>query len=96
MNVFISWSGEPSEQLAEAIREWLPDTLTYVEPFFSPRDIEKGANWVQEMTAKLKQSGFCITALTRESLNSNWIMFEAGAISSSVEKPRIKGYVREG
>jgi hypothetical protein len=60
-----------------------------VKPFFTPADIEKGANWAQEIKTQLKQSGFCIIALTPESLNSNWIMFEAGAISSSVEKPRI-------
>ena len=89
MRVFISWSGEPSKQLAEAIREWLPNTLSYVRPFFTPEDIEKGANWAQEISTELKQSSFCVIASTRESLNSNWIMFEAGAISSSVEKSRV-------
>jgi hypothetical protein len=89
MRVFISWSGELSRQLAEAIREWLATTLPYVKPFFTPSDIEKGANWAQEISVQLKQSGFCVIALTPESLNSNWVMFEAGAISSSVDKPRI-------
>jgi TIR domain len=89
MRVFISWSGELSKQLAEAVREWLATTLSYVKPFFTPSDIEKGANWGQEISVQLKQSSFCVIALTRESLNSNWVMFEAGAISSSVNKPRI-------
>jgi hypothetical protein len=31
----------------------------------------------------------CIIALTRESLSSQWIMFEAGAISRSVENSRV-------
>jgi TIR domain len=89
MKVFISWSGEPSRQLAEAIREWLPNVLQYVKPYFTPADMEKGAKWDNEISKELGQSNFCIVALTRESLNSNWIMFEAGAISRSVEKPRI-------
>lgn len=89
MHVFISWSGEPSKSLAEAIREWLPTMLQDVEPYFTPADIEKGAKWDNEISKHLEQSKFCIIALTRESLNSNWIMFEAGAISRSVEKARI-------
>jgi hypothetical protein len=89
MRVFISWSGEFSKQLAEAIREWLATALPYVKPFFTPADIEKGANWAHEISIQLKESSFCVIALTRESLNSNWVMFEAGAISSSVDKPRI-------
>ena len=88
MHVFISWSGELSKLLAEAIREWLPTMLQDVEPYFTPADIEKGAKWDNEISKHLEQSKFCIIALTRESLNSNWIMFEAG-ISRSVEKPRI-------
>jgi len=88
MHVFISWSGELSKSLAEAIREWLPTMLQDVEPYFTPADIEKGAKWDNEISKHLQQSN-CIIALTRESLNSNWIMFEAGAISRSVEKARI-------
>jgi hypothetical protein len=90
MKVFISWSGDTSKLLAAEIRDWLPNMLSYVKPFFSPEDIQKGANWAQEISAELKQTGFCVIALTRESLNSNWIMFEAGAISTNVEKPRIR------
>jgi len=35
MKVFISWSGEYSKQLGEAIRWWLPKVLNPVEVFFS-------------------------------------------------------------
>jgi hypothetical protein len=36
-----------------------------------------------------RASSVCIIALTRESLDSRWIMFEAGAISKSPGNPRL-------
>jgi hypothetical protein len=83
MHVFISWSGDLSRQLAQAMRNWLPGTLQYVKPYFTPTDTEKGTKWDAEISKELERSQVCIIALTRESLNSQWIMFEAGAISRS-------------
>jgi TIR domain len=89
MRIFISWSGDLSRQLAQAIRNWLPGTLQHVKPYFTPADIEKGTKWDTETSKELERSKVCIIALTRESLNSQWIMFEAGAISRSVENSRV-------
>lgn len=89
MKVFISWSGNLSKQLAEALSKWLPRTLQYVKPYFSPDDIEKGARWDSEISEELKNSKVCIIALTRQCLDSKWIMFEAGAISTSHDKARV-------
>jgi hypothetical protein len=89
MRVFISWSGDLSKQLGEAIRNWLPSTLQYVEPYFTPSDIEKGAKWATEISAELAETKICIIILTRDNLDSEWIMFEAGAISTVVEKARV-------
>jgi len=89
MRVFISWSGDTSKRLAAAIRDWLPTTLQYVKPYFTPTDIEKGTKWDVEISRELDTSSVCIIALTKESLDSKWIMFEAGAISKSPAKPRL-------
>jgi hypothetical protein len=89
MRVFISWSGETSKQLGEALRSWLPSTLQFVKPYFTPTDIEKGAKWDKEISNELEASDFCIVALTRESLESQWIMFEAGAIARAQKKGRV-------
>jgi hypothetical protein len=89
MRVFISWSGDLSKQLGEAIRNWLPSVLQYVKPYFSPADIEMGARWATEVSAELSKSAICIIILTRDNLDSKWIMFEAGAISKVVDKARV-------
>jgi len=89
MKVFISWSGERSKQLGAAIRDWLPNVLQFVKPYFTPADMEKGARWNNEISKELGQSQIGIFAMTREALTSSWIMFEAGAISKVIEEGRI-------
>ena len=89
MRVFISWSGELSRELGEAIRDWLPSALQFVKPYFTPKDIEKGAKWASEISEALSASSVCIIVLTRDNLTSSWIMFEAGAISSTLDKSRV-------
>ncbi|MGX0889400.1 hypothetical protein AB7M22_001408 [Pseudomonas sp. ADAK2 TE3594] len=89
MKVFISWSGERSRKLAEAIRTWLPAVLQTVEPYFTPSDIEKGNRWSSEIAKELDSSTVGIFCITRDNLNSPWIMFEAGAISKKVEQSLV-------
>ena len=89
LRVFISWSGELSRELGEAIRDWLPSALQFVKPYFTPKDIEKGAKWASEISEALSASSVCIIVLTRDNLTSSWIMFEAGAISSTIDKSRV-------
>jgi hypothetical protein len=89
MKVFISWSGDHSRQLAEAIREWLPNVLQFAKPYFTPSDLEKGTRWDNEISELLGQPSIGIFAMTEENLTSPWIMFEAGAISKVVDKARV-------
>lgn len=87
--VFISWSGDLSKRLAEALREWLPGVLQYVKPYFTPEDIEKGARWGSDITGELESSDVGIICLTKSNTNKPWILFEAGALSKSFEKSRV-------
>jgi hypothetical protein len=89
MKVFISWSGDRSKQLAEAIHWWLPNVLQFTRPYFTPSSIEKGARWDNEISKELGQSQIGIFAMTKEALTSDWIMFEAGAISKVVDQSRV-------
>ncbi|MCX8517150.1 MAG: toll/interleukin-1 receptor domain-containing protein [Rhodoferax sp.] len=87
--VFISWSGALSQRLAEALRNWLPSALQFVKPYFSPDDIEKGTKWSSEISKELETSNIGIICLTRDNTEKPWILFEAGALSKSLEKSRV-------
>jgi hypothetical protein len=89
MKVFISWSGDHSKKLGEALKEWLPGVLQRVQPYFTPSDIEKGARWASEIATELSNAQVGILCITRDNLHSDWVMFEAGALSKSLEKSHV-------
>lgn len=89
MKVFISWSGPLSKQLGEAIRDWLPSVLQFVVPYFTPSDVEKGGRWSTEISKELENSQIGILCVTRDNLHSDWILFEAGALSKSLQKSYV-------
>lgn len=93
MKVFISWSGDRSRAVAEALRDWLPRVINAAEPWLSLRDIEPGARWVSDIAHQLEGARFGLICLTRENLDSTWIHFEAGALSKSVDESRVMPYL---
>jgi hypothetical protein len=89
MKVFISWSGKRSKALAIALKEWLPLILQYVTPWVSDKDISAGERWAQAIAAELESSNFGILCITPENLRSEWILFEAGALSKSMQDAKV-------
>lgn len=89
MRVFLSWSGDPSRELAEAVFQWLPNALQFVKPYYSPSDIDKGARWANEISKNLEEAQIALLILTKHNLSSEWIMFEAGAISKLIDQARV-------
>ncbi len=89
MKVFISWSGTQSKRLAEAFRDWLPGVLQMVAPYFTPSDVEKGSRWANDIAKELESSQIGVLCITRDNLHSDWILFEAGALSKSLEKAHV-------
>ncbi len=89
MKVFISWSGSTSKKVAEAIRDWLPTVLQTVTPYFTPSDIEKGTRWSTDIAKELDDSMAGIFCVTKDNINSQWLMFEAGAISKRIEQSLV-------
>jgi len=89
MKVFISWSGEISRQIGESIKEWLPAVLQNVKPYFTPNDIEKGSRWNADISKELEQSKLGIFIYTKDNLDSQWMLFEAGAISKTLDSSKV-------
>lgn len=84
MKIFMSWSGDASHAVATTMRSWLSAMFEAVEEqkvFLSSEDIAKGTAWFSELMRTLEESSFGILCLTRESLQSAWVMFEAGALA---------------
>jgi len=82
MKVFLGWSGSRSKETAEALGDWLGQVIQAVDPWISS-DILKGARWGEEIADKLEEAKVGIICLTRENLDENWILFEAGALSKT-------------
>src|ERR1700733_7232802 len=85
MKVFISWSGELSKQIARPITEWPPSALQKVKPWFS-EEIEKGANWQNELSSQLKDTKFSIIILTSEALKSDGLCSRLGLPRMQLEE----------
>jgi hypothetical protein len=93
MKVFISWSGERSRAVAEVLREWLPNVLQTVNPWVSLADIEKGARWNTDVAAQLEECRVGLICLTPENISSHWLLFEAGALSKTLDKTFVCPYL---
>lgn len=89
MKVFISWSGDKSKEIASVFKDWIPAVVQAAKPYFSPNDIEKGSRWSSEIAKELEASSIGLICLTDENLQAPWLMFEAGALSKSMDKGRV-------
>lgn len=89
MKVFIGWSGDRSQAMAIALREWLPLVLHYAEPWLSEKDIAAGERWAEAFAKELETSNFGILCVTPENLASPWIIFEAGSLAKSLSSSRV-------
>ncbi len=89
MKVFISWSGERSKKVALIFRDWLPTVIQAIEPFVSSEDIEKGARWNTDIAQELKESSFGLICVTKDNLDSQWLNFEAGALSKTIDNSYV-------
>lgn len=89
MKLFISWSGQLSNQIAKELKEWFPLVINQLEPFVSSESIKKGDRWMIDIYSELEQSNFGVICLTKENLTEPWIMFEAGALSKNISQSRV-------
>lgn len=92
-NLYISWSGERSQALAKALRDWLPNVIQAIQPWMSDVDLNKGSRWDLDNANQLSKSKVGIICLTPENLDAPWILFEAGALSKTIEKTYVCPYL---
>jgi len=96
-NVFISWSGDRSWGVAETLRTWIPRVIQAAKPWMSKADIEKGTRSLDEIAKALEGIKLGIVCLTPENLGAPWLLFEAGALSKTVDdKARLYTYLLGG
>lgn len=84
MRIFASWSGTPAKDVAELLRAWIPSVVQDAEVYVSSQDIGKGARWQTSVTDNLAGIDFGIIVVTPSNIVAPWIMFEAGALSKTV------------
>jgi hypothetical protein len=89
MKVFVSWSGDLSQRVAQILRDWLPNVIQTVELYVSSEDVDKGARWFTDIANELESAEFGIICLTRDNMIAPWILFESGAISKSITQSRV-------
>jgi len=85
LKIFISWSGQRSRLVAEALREWLIQVIQRLEPWVSSEDIQAGARWQTEVAGILANAKVGILCLTPDNLDSRWLHFEAGALAKTID-----------
>lgn len=89
MNVFLSWSGQRSKEVANLLSDWLCCVIQASRPWISTRDLDRGSLWFGEINNHLKDTTVGIICLTQENKTRPWILFEAGALAKGLSTSRV-------
>jgi TIR domain len=85
VEVFISWSGEPSKRAAVLLKELLESIMQNTKVWLSTDSIGSGEVWIAELKEALSEINFGIAMLSRANINSPFLLFEAGSLSKKTE-----------
>jgi hypothetical protein len=85
LKVFISWSGDLAKEVATLLHGLLPVIFDGVMPWMSDQDIEAGSRGLEEIARELDGTSFGIIVVTNENQGSQWLNFEAGALSKRID-----------
>lgn len=80
--IFISWSGEQSEEMAKILHDfmWQIFDIEKSDIFLSTEDLH-GSQWEQEIIDKAANAKVGIFCFTKENIESPWIFTELGAVN---------------
>jgi len=62
--IFISWAGETSRRVGNALRDLIRNTIQTANPWMSDSDLNKGARWRKDIETKLNSALAGVVVLT--------------------------------
>ena len=83
MRLFIGWSGEKSQKIAKALKDWIPKVTSHITPLVSFEDIPLGQNWRESLLENLETANYSVFCITNEK-DANWMCYEAGYLEHSM------------
>lgn len=89
MDLFLSWSGERSKELARIFNKWVKQVIPQLDVYYSPDDIQPGERWSDSIKGGLKGNPMGIFFVVEENIVQPWLNFEAGAISNQVGNTNV-------
>jgi hypothetical protein len=84
MQLFVSWSGQKSKEIAGVLENWLPRVIQNLTVFVST-GLPRGALWGPNLAQELERSSAGLLCLVPDSVDSPWLLFEAGALGMGVK-----------
>ena len=92
MKLFISWSGERSQKVAEVVKEWVQTLFPKgIDVWLSSENMIPGRLSMPKIIKALKTSDYGIFCFVKDNCKSSWMMFEAGAISKQSDAAEAEG-----
>lgn len=85
MNIFFSWSGKRSYNLATSTSELLNNVFPELHTWISSIDIKKGVEWLDTLLENLKACKAAFFFITLDNLHSSWIAFEYGILKRIIK-----------
>jgi hypothetical protein len=70
LEIFLSWSGNVSRHVADALSGWIPTVLPRAKTWLSAEDITKGKPWFAAIASQLSRSRVCLISVTPENVHS--------------------------
>ena len=89
MRLFISWSGDKSQKIAELLKGLFHKVVQSLEPWVSSEDIETGSVWFSQICNEIREDCNSVIVVTKENKENPWIMFEAGALCRGDDTNRV-------
>lgn len=83
--IFISWSGEHGKTIAKKLKQGIENDIFpgKVKCFVSDMNITCGEDWKNKINNVLKGAQFGIVCVTKDTVRSPWIHYEAGALAGN-------------